>query len=85
MTIFVTWQLIVTLDSIPNSCDVHSQELIKIITFWWRDRFTEKMNPNGGSWRNFNNFTGMCRQFWDNWQIGNPCRKIAAIVAELEI
>ena len=28
MTIFVTWQLIVTLDSIHNSCDVYSNTWI---------------------------------------------------------
>ena len=35
--------------------------------------------------QNFNNFTVMCRQFYENWQIGNPCKKITAIVTELEL
>ena len=30
--------------------------------------------------QNFNNFTVMCRRFYENWQIGNPCKKITAIV-----
>ena len=34
MTIFVTWQLIVTLDSIRNSCDVSSSFLLLFLFLW---------------------------------------------------
>ena len=35
MTIFVTWQLIVTLDSIRNSCDVYNNQCLKLETASW--------------------------------------------------
>ena len=34
MTIFVTWQLIVTLDSIRNSCDVLTMTVCESVSQW---------------------------------------------------
>ena len=39
MTIFVTWQSIVTLDSIRNSCDV-------LVKFWWFSFFYSPSSPS---------------------------------------
>ena len=49
MTIFVTWQLIVTLDSIRNSCDVfvnvrNISTYIVIMDIWTNYRFTSLLN-----------------------------------------
>ena len=42
ITIFVTWQLIVTLDSIRNSCDVYINVSAKAVVHWWTNACTQQ-------------------------------------------
>ena len=73
MTIFVTWQLIVTLDSIRNSCDVFFLfcQVYLFRLFWWQDQSGCSVQLLSGSFPEpFSWCCSLC------WNVDQPCSRM---------